>query len=69
MSIASIAAAQIYVAMTISNSEFDQAFCSSNEPYRAVIDLARGLDFHTIADGSKDYETLVDCLEVLVCAP
>jgi hypothetical protein len=68
MSVASVAAAQIYVAMSIPNSEFDQAFCSSNEPYRAVVDLARDLDFHNIVDGSDDYEILVDCLEVLVCA-
>jgi hypothetical protein len=68
MSAASVAAAQIYIAMSVKDSEFDQAFCSSNEPYRAVVDIGRAHNFHNIADGSEDYEHLVDCLETLVCS-
>jgi hypothetical protein len=68
MSKASVAAAKIYVAMSIPNSEFDQLFCSNTpEPYRAVIDLGRDLNFHDVVDGSEDYEHLVDCLEMLIC--
>lgn len=66
MSNPSIAAAEIYVAMSIPDSEFDQLFRNSTEPYRAVIDLARKYDFHNIVDGSEDYTQLVDCLEYLV---
>ena len=68
MSTASVAAAKIYVAMSIRDSEFDQLFCSNTpEPYRAVIDLGRELDFHNIVDGSEEYAALVDCLEMLIC--
>ena len=66
MSAASIAAAKVYVAMQ-SVEKYHEAFVCSNEPYRAVIDLARDEKLHDIVDGSEDYVALVDCLEVLVC--
>lgn len=66
MSAASVAAAKVYVAMN-SDVRYHEAFVCSNEPYRAVIDLARDEKLHDIVDGSEDYVALVDCLEVLVC--
>jgi hypothetical protein len=66
MSIASIAAAQIYVLMSEVEA-YHETFVCSIEPYRAVIDRARAARVHSIVDGSEDYEHLVDCLEVLVC--
>jgi hypothetical protein len=67
MSTASIAAANIYVAMSVIDSDYNEAFMTSCEPYRAVIDHARDCGLHDIEDGSEDYEQLVDCLEMLVC--
>jgi len=49
------------------DNKFSEAFMTSCEPYRAVIDVARAANLHDIEDGSEDYEQLVDCLEVLVC--
>jgi len=67
MSTASVAAAKIYVEMQAIDNKFSEAFMTSCEPYRAVIDVARAANLHDIEDGSEDYEQLVDCLEVLVC--
>jgi hypothetical protein len=67
MSTASVAAAKIYVHMQQMDGCVNEAFMTSCEPYRAAIDAARDIGLHDIYDGSKDYEQLVDCLEVLVC--
>jgi hypothetical protein len=67
MSAASAAAAKIYVHMQQMDGCVNEAFMNSNEPYRAAIDAGREINLHNIADGSEDYEQLVDCLEMLVC--
>lgn len=66
MSVASVAAAKIYIAMQ-SDEAYHEAFCCHPEPFRSVIDHARDAKLHDIVDGSEDYASLVDCLEVLVC--
>lgn len=68
MSTASVAAAKIYIDMQQMDGVVNEAFMRSNEPYRAAIDASRVTGLHNIADGSEDYELLVDCLEVLVCS-
>lgn len=68
MSVASVAAAKIYIKLADVTSVYWNTFLLTQEPYRAVVDLARNEGLHTIVDGSEDYETLVDCLEMLVCA-
>jgi hypothetical protein len=69
MSVASVAAAKIYVAMNDVSKPFNETFVSARyEPYRAVIDLARTMHMHNIVDGSDEYEACVDCLETLVCS-
>jgi hypothetical protein len=67
MSTASLAAAKIYVKMQEVEA-FHETFVCSNEPYRAVIDLARTTHMHNIIDGSEEYARLVDLLEELVCS-
>lgn len=47
---------------------YDHAMEHANEPYRAVIDIARQQGLHTIKDGSKQYIKLVDCLEEMICS-
>ena len=42
---------------------YDHAMEHANEPFRAVIDIARQQGMHTIVDGSDQYAKLVDCLE------
>jgi hypothetical protein len=66
MSLASIAAARIYIAMH-EHDEIATAFKTANEPYRAVVDIGRAYHLHNVDDGSEDYEQLVFCLEMLVC--
>lgn len=66
MSVASVAAAKIYVALSADNAYFE-AFACSCEPYRAIVDKSREDGLHSIVDGSEDYEKCVDCLEVLIC--
>ena len=66
MSVASTAAAKIYIKMQEAVA-YHEVFVCSNEPFRAVIDHARNEKLHEIVDGSEEYVALCDCLEVLVC--
>jgi len=67
MSIASDAAARIYIAMQKVDGPVNEAFLTSIEPYRAAMDVSRDLGLHSIVDGSEDYLRCVDCLEFLIC--
>ena len=67
MSVASVAAAKVYLAMQQIDGPVSEAFMTSIEPYRAAMDESRELGLHNIEDGSEDYHSCVDCLEVLVC--
>lgn len=67
MSVASVAAAKIYIHMQQMDGVVNEAFMTSCEPYRAAVDASRELGLHSIVDGSEEYEQLTDCLEVLIC--
>jgi len=62
------AAAKIYLQMQDFSTPFNDTFLTSCEPYRAVVDLSRTMNQHSVIDGSEEYVKLVDCLEMLVCA-
>ena len=67
MSTASIAAANVYLAMQQMDGPVNEAFMTSIEPYRAAMDASRELGLHSIEDGTDDFYHCITCLEVLVC--
>lgn len=61
----STVAAQIFQALK-TDDRFRTPWITDNEPFRAVVDVARDLGWHTIEDGSEAYCDLVDCLEYML---
>jgi hypothetical protein len=62
-----IAAAQTFLILA-TEMDVSDAFIGAQEPYRCLVDIARGRGIHAVEDGSPEYVLLVDLIEALVCA-
>lgn len=58
--------AEAIVRMLNTDAEANARVRASNEPFRAMIDIARQRKMHNLTDGSRRYHLLVDALEEIL---